>query len=208
MTRIVRQAQSRRERHGLVARDLMTSSMLTLSPEMTLRDAIDALVARHVTGAPVVSGERVLGTLSANDVLAFVATIPGVPTERQPDALYDDAGDDERGDAEGPPGAFFTDLWDDAGAEVSERLDAVEGPEWDVLDEHTVAEAMSTAVVLLPPTTSLRGAAVEMLRTGAHRVLVGSHDRLLGILTTMDITRAVAGKTHAPDAGATGAGAD
>jgi CBS domain-containing protein len=208
MTRIVRQAQSRRERHGLVARDLMTSSMLTLSPEMTLRDAIDALVARHVTGAPVVSDERVLGTLSANDVLAFVATIPGVPTERQPDALYDDAGDDERGDAEGPPGAFFTDLWDDAGAEVSERLDAVEGPEWDVLDEHTVAEAMSTAVVLLPPTTSLRGAAVEMLRTGAHRVLVGSHDRLLGILTTMDITRAVAGKTNAPDAGATGAGAD
>jgi len=193
MTRIARQGQTRHERHALTVRDLMTSSMLTLSPEMTLRDAIDALVAKHVTGAPVVAGERVLGTLSANDVLAFVGSIPGVPTERQPDVLYEDTGDDERGEAEAPPGAYFTDLWDDAGAEVSERLDCVEGPEWDVLDEHTVAEAMATAVVLLPPTTSLRGAAVEMLRTGAHRVLVGSRDRLLGILTTMDITRAVAG---------------
>ena len=177
----------------LTVRDLMTSSMLTLVPEMTLRDAIEELVSRHVTGAPVVNGDRVAGTLSANDILAFVSVTPGVPTERQPDALYEDTGERDGNEEDIPPGAYFTDLWDDAGAEVTERLDWVEGPEWDVLDEHTVAEAMSTAVVLLPPTTSARAAAEEMLRTGAHRILVGEGGRLLGIVTTMDITRAVAG---------------
>lgn len=186
-------------RYGAAERDhmttigrLMTSRMLTLAPELTLRDAIDELVSRHVTGAPVVSGDRVLGTLSANDILAFVAMMPGVPTERKPDSLYEDVADEEPDDDD-TPGAYFTDLWDDAGAEVTERLDWVDGPEWDALDEHTVAEAMSTAVVLLPPTTSARDAAAEMLRTGAHRVLVGEGERLLGIVTTMDITRAVAG---------------
>lgn len=193
MKPVVNYDRSAREMHTLTVGELMTSSMLTLSPEMTLRDAIDELVARHVTGAPVVNGERVVGTLSANDILAFVAMLPGVPTQRQPDALYEDEGEREQDDEAVPPGTYFTDLWDDAGAEVTERLDWVEGPEWDMLDEHTVAEAMSAAVVLLPPTTSARDAAEVMLGSGAHRVLVGSSDRLLGIVTTMDITRAVAG---------------
>lgn len=174
----------------LTVRDLMTSTMLTLAPEMSLRDAIELLVSKHVTGAPVVSGERVVGTLSANDVLAFVSTTPGVPTRRAPDALYDDGGDEDA-----PPASYFTDLWDDAGADVTERLEWVDSPEWDMLDEHTVAEAMSTAIVLLPPTTTVRAAAEEMLRTGAHRVLVGDGDRLRGLVTTMDITRAVARET-------------
>ena len=198
MTTIVRPSRSRGDRNAITVRNLMTSSMLTLSPEMTLRDAIDVLVSKRVTGAPVLAGDRVIGTLSANDVLAFVATVPGVPTQREPGALYEDAGDREQEQEDVPPGAYFTDLWDDAGADVSERLDWVEGPEWDMLDEHTVAEAMSTAVVLLPPTTSARGAAEEMLRTGAHRVLVGDGDRLLGIVTTMDITRAVARESLRP----------
>lgn len=197
MTTIVRPSRSRGNR-TINVRDLMTSSMLTLSPEMTLRDAIDVLVSKRVTGAPVLVGDRVIGTLSANDVLAFVATVPGVPTQREPGALYEDAGEREQEQEDVPPGAYFTDLWDDAGADVSERLDWVEGPEWDMLDEHTVAEAMSTAVVLLPPTTSARGAAEEMLRTGVHRVLVGEGDRLLGIVTTMDITRAVARESLRP----------
>ena len=34
-----------------------------------------------------------------------------------------------------------------------------------------------------------------MQRSGAHRVLVGNGGRLLGIVTTMDITRAVAQET-------------
>ena len=179
---------------ALTVRELMTSDMMTFSPQMSLRDAIEELVSKRVSGAPVVAGDHVVGTLSANDILMFVASTPGVPTERRQDDLYDDVSEYERDDG-APPGAYFTDFWDDAGAEVSERLDWVEGPEWDMLDEHVVAEAMSTAVVLLPPTASARDAATEMQRSGAHRVLVGNGGRLLGIVTTMDITRAVAQET-------------
>jgi predicted transcriptional regulator len=89
--------------------------------------------------------------------------------------------------------AYFVDLWDDAGTDVTERFRSAETPEWDVLGEHTVEEAMSREVVTLPPDASLEAAAEYMRRTGAHRVLVANHDTLLGMVTTMDITRYVAG---------------
>ena len=36
-------------------RDIMTTDLLTLAPEVTIRDAMESLAAKHVTGAPVVA---------------------------------------------------------------------------------------------------------------------------------------------------------
>jgi len=130
-------------------RDIMSTGVLTLSPDLTLRDAIELLTARHISGAPVVAGGRVVGVISANDVLAFEAATPGIPTE-QPDQPEQDGLEEpeeqiwERKTE--PPGAYFSEFWSDAGAEVAERFAELKGPEWDVLEEHTVAEAMSRGV--------------------------------------------------------------
>lgn len=177
----------------LCVRDVMTPDPVTIGPEANLRDAVELLTRHGISGVPVVRGGRVVGTLSARDIIAFEASTPGVPTERDDDddvwvetaPLFTD-------DTDTPPSAFFADLWEDAGADVAERFRNTDSPEWDVLAEHTVDEAMSRGVLAVRPASPLQRAAEFMKLTGAHRVLVIDEDRLVGIITPMDITRAVA----------------
>ena len=175
-------------------RDIMTREELTLSPETTLRDAVDLLAEHHVSGAPVVTGRGVEGVVSMTDLLDFQASTPAVPSERS-DQPYPIEEVDERRDIDAedePSGTFFTELWEDAGADVGERFETVRTPEWDLLGEHVVSEVMDRHLHAMPPDTPVSAAADEMRRAGVHRVLVMQGGELLGIVTTMDITRAVA----------------
>lgn len=180
----------------LPVRDIMTRDVVTVTPDTTLRETIELLARRHVGGAPVLSGGRVVGVVSANDILAFLASTPGVPSERQqPDDWEEDAeqtasADGEDGDE--PQGRFYTDMWDDAGAPASERFDEATHAEWDVLAEHTVGEAMTFRVCAVPPVTDAAVAAERMRAEDVHRLLVMEAGKLLGIVTTTDLTRAVA----------------
>ena len=59
----------------LTARDLMTTSLLVFRPEQTLLEAIESLIKRSVSGAPVVDEEgRMIGMLSELDCLRMLAT--------------------------------------------------------------------------------------------------------------------------------------
>lgn len=176
----------------LKIREIMTTELLTVTPQTSLQDVAELLASRHVSGVPVIAGGTVAGVISATDILDFTASTPGVP------AAHGESGDEpgteapEWEDDLDVPGAYFSELWEDAGAEVSERFDAVEGPEWNLLQEHTAAEAMSRRVCALPPDTDVPAAAEYMYRHGVHRVLVMNEGKLLGIVSTMDIARAVA----------------
>jgi CBS domain-containing protein len=141
----------------------------------------------------VVDGDTVIGVVSATDLLAFVASLPGVPAERADEAERGEWGELpgwEEGDV--PPAAYFTDLWTDAEAGVDERFARVGGPEWDALAGRTVSEAMTRTVLSLPPDAEVSAAADFMRRAGIHRVLVMDGRRLAGIVSAMDIARAVA----------------
>ncbi|HXG43931.1 MAG TPA: CBS domain-containing protein [Gemmatimonadales bacterium] len=177
-------------------RDLMTSEVIALAPELTLREAIETLAQRRIGGAPVVANQtRLVGVISASDILAFQASLPGVPTDRSDQQIELDEYGPEEGWEEGaePAGAYFTELWADAGAELPARLSQVQGPEWDVLEEHTVAEAMSRAVRTVSPETPAVEAARRMVADRIHRLLVVEPGgRLVGILSSMDFVRAVA----------------
>lgn len=175
----------------LTVRDIMTSDVLTLAPGATLREAVEALARRRISGAPVVSGGCVVGTISATDILVFEASMPGVPTERESvESLLEEPVDWD--DEEVPQATYFTELWEDAGGDVSERFAVSECPEWDVLSEHTVDEVMSSQVLAVPPSVSLVLAAEALNHATMDRLLVVEDARLVGILTTMDVTRAVA----------------
>lgn len=178
------------------AADLMTRDVITVGPEATLREVASVLVTEHIGGVPVVAGESVLGVVSATDLLEFDADAPGSPAERPeavegpgeaPGTLEEEV---ERGDE--AAAAYFTDFWEDAGAELVERFDRLESPEWNVLDEHVASEVMSEVVFSLPPDTGVREAARRMLEADVHRALVVEEGALLGVLTTLDILRAVA----------------
>jgi len=182
-------------------RDIMTTDIVTLDPNITIREAMDMFASQRISGAPVVEGGVVVGVVSATDLLQLAASLPGVPTERD---LATDMLDAVRGDdieAEGPqaegrddPSAlFFTDLWDDAGATVVERMAVPTTAEWNSLEEYTVSDAMTRAPVhSLTPEALVTTAADYMRRERIHRVLVMTGRTLVGLVTTSDITAAVA----------------
>lgn len=176
----------------LKVRDLMSTDLLTLSPDTPLRNAMALFSGHHVSGAPVLAGERVVGVLSAADVMDFESETPGVPEERPEMELEEWEAPSEWVEGEEAPAAFFSDYWSDAGADVLERFTQVRGPEWDALADHTVGEAMSRALCTVTPGTDVYQAAGYMDRAGVHRLLVQDGRRLVGILTSRDIVRAVA----------------
>jgi CBS domain-containing protein len=177
----------------LRVRDIMTTDVLTVDAEMPLRDAMEMLAARHVSGAPVMSGNRVAGVVSATDFLSFAASTPLVPTEGgEPEVLGEPEPVAEWEEGDEPPGTFFSELWSDAGADVTERFSEVTGPEWDRYSEHTVSEVMTRTICSVKADAAVELAADMMRTAGVHRLLVMEGDNLVGILTTQDIANAVA----------------
>jgi len=51
------------------ARDIMTTAVFTVTPDTTIREIADLLVARRISGVPVVNGERLVGIVSEGDLL-------------------------------------------------------------------------------------------------------------------------------------------
>lgn len=178
-------------------RDIMSTDIVTLPPQATIREAMELLATRHVSGAPVMSGETILGVVTANDLMALTAALPGVPTGRDAHEGWIDSAlplvaADEDLEAEAS-GAYFSELWEDAGADVSERMADVSTPEWNVLEEHDVSEVMTRPpLTTVEPDASAEVAADLMRRYAIHRVLVTQGDRLLGVVSSLDIARAAA----------------
>ena len=174
-------------------RDIMTQDVLTVSPDLSVREAMDLLTSRHISGAPVVTQDRVVGVVSLTDLAEYAAAARGVPTQRPEHAEW---GEFEEPlawiEGDEPSAAFFSEMWEDAGADVVERMAEAEGPEWNVLEEHTVADTMNRQIISLTPDTTVEEGAALMRRAGIHRVLVAEEGKLLGLVTTKDITDAVA----------------
>jgi CBS domain-containing protein len=178
-------------------RDIMTADALTMTPETTLREAMELLSRHHVSGAPVVSGGALIGVVSGTDLMSFAASLSGVPAEKDANEQGGDwtdsslSEDVEQGNE--PSSAFFSELWDDAGADVTGRIASPASPEWNMLEEHDVSELMTpTPLTTLGPDASAEEAAELMRTKGIHRVLVTEGAQLVGIVSALDIATAAA----------------
>ncbi|MDQ8164416.1 MAG: CBS domain-containing protein [Gemmatimonadota bacterium] len=141
----------------LKVRDVMSRDIVAFEPEAGLLDAIEVLAERHISGAPVLVGERIVGVLSSSDILEFVASNP----------------------------VALADYGDSATAGASE--------EWSALAGHTVGEAMSGGpACTLAPDHTVQEAAELMRTSGIHRVFVVDRERLVGVVSSLDITKALA----------------
>lgn len=166
-------------------RDIMTTGVVTVSPETTIREAMELLTAQHISGVPVVSGRKVVGVVSATDLMSLASALPDVPDDMTAVAEWEPPAE--------LPGSYFSELWtEDSDRDVEDRFAAAARSERSVLDEHTVAEAMTRAMYSLPPDAEITRAADFMQRVHAHRILVMQDDELVGIVTAMDVARAVA----------------
>lgn len=176
--------------------DIMTRDVVTVTPETTLRDAVELFTARHISGSPVVSGSEIRGVLSATDILAFAAGMPdvhNVSTELPGWTESNVSASEEEPEGEiGAPGSYFTDLWAGDDEDVMERMTSDERSQWSLLDEHTVDEVMTRSALSLAPSDSVLHAAEIMRGKSIHRVLVMDEGRLVGIVSALDVARAVA----------------
>ncbi|HEY9226623.1 MAG TPA: CBS domain-containing protein [Gemmatimonadaceae bacterium] len=174
----------------------MTTDIASVSPETTVREAMELLAGRHVSGAPVIANGHLVGVVTATDLMMFAAALSGVPTQRDTDEPWSDGGASVMDDAERErecSSTFFAELWDDAGADSAERMETVESPEWNALEEHDVSEVMTRApLVTLRPDADAVTAAALMSERGIHRVLVVENTQLVGIVSALDIANAAA----------------
>lgn len=176
-------------------RDIMTTELVTVSPELSLRDAMELFVTHHVSGAPVVAQHRVLGVISVTDLLGFAATTPAIPDEaRMEEGLEQLESDDEHGEDDEPSANWFVEMRVDEESDVAARFKEIgtrrAGTDW--FAEHTVSELMNDNVCSLPSTTRVDEAADFMRTAGIHRVLVMDDGVLVGIVSMKDIADAVA----------------
>lgn len=180
----------------LSLREIMTTDLVTVSPNLSLQELAQLFAERRISGVPVVSGRELVGVISTTDLVDFESTTPGSPRQR-PDRV--DWGEIETApaldgaDGDDPP-VYFTEYWEDAGADVLERFES-DGPEWNRMAEATVESVMTTSVVSLPPDASVQEAARLMLAAGVHRILIlDETGELLGLVSSSDVVRAVAEK--------------
>jgi len=171
--------------------EIMTRDVVTVTPETTLREAVDLFSAHHISGAPVVSGHAVVGVVSATDIIEFAASEPEHVTEAPENTSWaEDSSDADVERADAMPGCYYTDLFAGEGDDVADRIG---GPsEVSVLDLHTVDEVMTRDAIALSPNDSVFAAADVMRRQAIHRVLVVEDEKLLGIVSTLDLAQAVA----------------
>ena len=171
--------------------EVMTRDVITVTPETTLREAVELFTAKHISGAPVVSGREVVGVVSASDILEFAAFAADLAKEpSEPSSWSSAASEAEEETLNEVPGSYYTDLYAGQAADVANRIDSPSDA--NVLDAHTVDEVMTHQAIALSPHDNLITAAEVMHDHSIHRVLVVDDNTLVGILSTLDLARAVA----------------
>ncbi len=181
-------------------RDIMTRQVMTLEPQITLREAMENLSARNVSGAPVVSGQKVVGVISASDLLSFAAAPPQPRDDRRaietsPAGEWNESAEwnetIESADSDDSH-AYFTDMWDDHTEGTTEVIESRGESSPDAMENYLVEDVMTKKIRWLSPDADVRSAADMMREFGVHRVLVLNRGHLVGIVSAMDIAKAVA----------------
>lgn len=179
-------------------RDLMQTDVVTVSPETSVRELTRILAESGVSGVPVVtdSGE-VLGVVSSSDVVRLAAeereggiAVSGLGQWTPMSvATLSGEGEEYEGDDE---------QTQDMGAYFLPEDSPVLGPDWSrtpdagPMDDLTVSDLMTPVTFSVPMSATLRELAEFLVRGRIHRAVVLDDGRLQGIVSTMDVLRAVA----------------
>lgn len=156
----------------ILARDLMRKEVVTLRPDASLREALATLDEHDITGAPVIdSTGRPVGFLTTRDIA-------------RPDHLEGDHL------SAGRSGLDLAELPSDENDEGMLDEDSIlerDGYSPALLGSGSVQDWMSEDVTAVSPTDDLRVICRTMSENHIHRVLVLEDERIVGIVTTMDI---------------------
>lgn len=149
---------------ALTAKDVMHKRVVTIAPETSLREAMQMFLEENITGAPVVDDDEKL--------LGVVSQTDLVRYQRR------------AGPEAAPPGYFR----ESDGELLVGRLQT------ELPRTAQVQDIMTPAAFTTDESTPIREIARFMLRRRVHRVIVTRQGKLAGIVTSMDLLRALVGK--------------
>lgn len=156
---------------AVTAGDLMTRELVTLTPEMTLKEMDTVLVKRGMSGAPVVEMRRLVGVASQADVMR---TLWQGHHESSKKAI-------EHWSPFPIPMSALEEIAKNAGS-VDERM-----------LQTKVREIMTKDPIVVHPEDPIEEVAERMVRDQIHRLPVVEAETgdLIGIITTLDLARAI-----------------
>ncbi len=165
------------------ASDLMRTDVACLHPEDPIEEAVRLFEEYEIGGAPVIDlSGKLLGVLSVRDIARSEHLREGKIEGARPDLTGENVPlDPDSTDVDADPDAVpVTPLREDYPVETMGRA--------------TVADWMSPEVMTVGPKTTLRLVCQIMGRESIHRVFVVEDQRLVGVISALDVVRFLAEK--------------
>lgn len=149
----------------MVASEVMKRMVHVVSPKLSLTELEKKFVEEKISGFPVVENDELIGMVTRTDLVRELS----VETE-----LAESVSDfymDEKGFHEVP----LTDLHQVA-SRVGEQLITL-----------TVRDVMCPKIIAIRPDDSIQAAARLMSEHRIHRILVTKEDRIVGVISSLDL---------------------
>ncbi|MDA0747133.1 MAG: CBS domain-containing protein [bacterium] len=149
---------------GVCAKDVMTTRLVSVRADMRVDELVETLQQHDITGAPVVDAEhKLVGVVSMTDIILNDETFGEGPVMES--------------DYQKQPDLENWSPW--------EEFDV------DEVRHMHVQDIMSPEVISATPNTPLHELAGSMYTHQIHRIVIVDETRICGIVSTMDIIRAV-----------------
>ncbi len=149
----------------LTAKDVMNENVLYVREDMTVRELATFLAENEITGAPVLNAAgKMTGVVSVTDIAESEA-------------------EDERASTDRANADYYVRGWED-------KMNAEDLRGLHLQDEDTlVRDIMTPTVYTVPDNTPVGEIARTMVAGRIHRLVVTREERVVGIVTTMDLLR-------------------
>lgn len=154
---------------GLTAKDIMSTHVIKVRDDMTVRGLAEFFSEKMISGAPVTdSSGRLVGVVSYADIVRQMDRRDRLSKDREAPHYY----------LHGWEGRLNPE--DFKGLHVEEE------------DGYLVKDIMTPVVFEVDESTPLDEVADRMIRGRIHRLLVTRRGQVVGIVTTMDMLKAIA----------------
>jgi len=154
----------------LLARQIMLRDVHTIAPTVSLPELESAFLKFGASGFPVVDKGELVGIVSRSDIVRQLV-LEHHAAESTSDFFFDSSGFHE------VPLVTYAQVAD----RVGERIEQLQ-----------VKDVMSRVLVRVSPDDSLRMVAQIMTDQRVHRVLVTENNRLLGLISSLDLVELIA----------------
>ena len=153
--------------YKFVAKDLMTETVVCVTPETPIKDLIKLLVRNHITGAPVVNKEgSLVGVVSKTDIVE-----------------YDEKTSKKRGQT------THKSFYHDTNGKLKKELNKLLKTK--TFGKILVKDIMTTSVITAQADDTIDRLAKIMHDKKIHRVIIQDQGQVVGVVSTLDILHAV-----------------